>query len=62
MILNCLKCDLAVISIESIASVVPLIFSPKTLISNKMLLPPTNSRKVLELVESELEKTFSIVI
>ena len=59
MILNRLKLDPAIIFIECIASVVPSIFSPIALISNKMLLPATNSLKVLELVKSELEKSFS---
>ena len=55
MILNRAKSGRAVIFIKCIASVVPLIFPPKTLI----LLPASNSLKILELVENELEKSSS---
>ena len=61
MILNRIKLELerAVIFIKYIAKVVPLIFSPKTLILNKLVLPVSNSLKVLQLVQNELQKTFS---
>ena len=41
------------------ASVVSLIFAPKTLIWNKMVLPASNSLNLLLLVEHELKKIFS---
>ena len=59
MILNRVKLERAVVFTKYIASVIPIIFSPKILIWNKMVLPALNSFKVLGLVENELEKIFS---
>ena len=56
MILNHVR---TVVFIKYISSLAPAIFPPKTLIWNKMVLPASNSLKVLELVENELEKTSS---
>ena len=56
MILNCVKLGHTVIFIKYVASLVPLIFPPKTLISKEMVLATSNSLKVLELVENELKK------
>ena len=57
-ILNRLKRERTVIFIKYIATVIFLVFPPKTLISSKIMLPASNLLKVLELVENELEKTF----
>ena len=56
MILNCVKLGHTVIFIKYMASLVPLIFPPKTLIWEEMVLATSNSLKVLELVENELKK------
>ena len=44
---------------KQIASVIFLIFPPKTLIWNKIVLPASESSNVLELMENELKKFFS---
>ena len=62
MILNRVKLERAVIFIQYIASVVPLIFPPKTLVWNKLVLPVSNSLNPLELVENEVGKAFSAII
>ena len=54
MILRTLKLERTVTFIKCIASAVPLIFPLKTLILNK-----TKLLKVQELVQNDLEKTFS---
>ena len=58
MFLDIVKLERAVTFIKHIASVVPLIFPPKTFTWNKMVLPAPNSLKDLELVENELERFF----
>ena len=59
MILNQIKLDRADIFIKYIPSVFPLVFPPKILISNKLVLPVSNLLKALELVENKVDKTFS---
>ena len=59
MTINRVKLERAVIFIKYTASVVPLIFPPKTLILKKIVLATSNSLKVLELVGNELGKSFS---
>ena len=59
MILNRIKLERTVIFIKYIAVVVPLVFPPKILIWNTMVLPAVDFLKVLELVENGLEKTSS---
>ena len=59
MILNHVKLEHEVIFIKRIASIVPTIFQPKTLIWSKLVLPGSNWSKVLEVVENEVEKTLS---
>ena len=54
MIFNHVNLESAVI----FSSVVPLIFPPQTLIWKKMVLPGSNSLQVLELMQTELKKTF----
>ena len=56
MILNPVKLERLVVFINYITSVVPL---TKILIWNKMMLPALNLLKSPELIENELEKTFS---
>ena len=56
MILNCVKLGQTVIFIKYMASLVSLIFPPKTLIWKEMVVATSNSLKVLELVENELKK------
>lgn len=50
---------IAHIFIKDIANLVPLVFPTETLIWNKMVLSTPNSLEVLQLVENELETTFS---
>ena len=59
MIPNNIKLEHAVIFIKCIASVVPLMFPPKTLILNETKLRASNLLNDLEFVEHDLEKTFS---
>ena len=59
MILNQIKLDRADIFIKYIPSVFSLVFPPKILISNKLVLPVSNLLKALELVENKVDKTFS---
>ena len=56
MILNYVKRACAVIFIKSIATLVPVIFPPRALISNKMILLASNWLNLLELVGNELRK------
>ena len=56
MILYRVKVKRGVIFIWYIASVVPLIFPPKTLIWNKLVLLALNLLKVLKLVKNDLDK------
>ena len=58
MILDGIKLDRADIFSKYIGNVFPLVFPPKNLIWNKMVLPVSNSLKVLEFVGNELDKTF----
>ena len=53
------KLERVVIFMKNIAKVVPLIFTTKTLLWNKMVLPAAKLLKVIELVENELEKIFA---
>ena len=59
MILDHVKLDRAVVFTKYIASVVSLVFLQKTLIWNKIVLPVSNSMKVIELLENKLEITCS---
>ena len=59
MTLNCVKLGRAVAFIKYLASVVSLVFLPKTLIWNKMTFPASNSLNLEELVENELMKSIS---
>ena len=59
MILNRIKLERTVIFIKYIAIVFPLVFPPKILIWNTIMLPALNLLKILELVENALEKTSS---
>ena len=58
MILDQVKLDRADIFINYVASVFSSAFPLKNLILYKMVLPVPNSLKLLQLVESELDKTF----
>ena len=58
-ILNRIKLERTVIFIKYIAIVILLVFPPKILIWNTVVLPAPNLLKVLELVENEIEKTSS---
>ena len=57
MILNRVKLGRAVTFMKYLASVVFLIFLPKTLIWNKITLPASNSLNFAELVENEFMKS-----
>ena len=59
MTLNCVKLGRAVTFMKYPASVVSLIFLPKTLIWNKITFPASNSLYFAELVENELMKSIS---
>ena len=59
MILNRVRLQHTVIFIRYIANEVALISPLKTLTKNKMVLLALNSLTLPELVENELEKTFS---
>ena len=56
MTLNRVKLGRAVTFMKHLASVVSVIFLPKTLIWNKITFPPSNLLKFAELVENELMK------
>ena len=58
LILNRVKLEHTVIYIKYIVGIVPLIYQPKTSIWNRMVISVSNSLKVLELVENDLEKIF----
>ena len=57
MILNRRKLRRAVTFMKYLASVASLILLPKTLIWNKITLPPSNMLNFAELVENELMKS-----
>ena len=59
MTLNCSKLGHAVTFMIYLASVVTLIFLPKTLIWNKIMFPASNSLNFAKLVENELMKRMS---
>ena len=59
MILNRRKLRRAVTFMKYLASVASLILLPKTLIWNKITLPPSNMLNFAELVENELMKSIS---
>ena len=59
MTLNHVKLERAVTFIKYLASVVSLIFLPKTLIWNKITFPASNLMNLAELVENELIKSIS---
>ena len=62
MILYSEKLECAITFIKYIAGAVPLIFPPKTLIRNKIVLPASNLLKVLELLKNEQVKNLSKII
>ena len=57
MTLNRVKLGRAVTFMKYLASVVSLIFLPKTLIGNKITFPASNLLNFTELVENELMKS-----
>ena len=59
MTLNRVKLGRAVTFMKYLASVVSLIFLPKTLIWNKTTFPASNSLNLAELVVSELTRSIS---
>ena len=59
MTLNCVKPGRAVTFIKYLASVVSLMFLPKTLIWNKTTFSASNLMNFAELVENELMKRIS---
>ena len=59
MTLNRVKLRRAVTFMKNLASVVSLIFLPKTLIWNKIIFPASDSLNFAELVETELTKSIS---
>ena len=59
MTLNCVKLGRAVTFMDYLASVVSLIFLPKTLIENKSTFLVSNLLYFAELVENELLKSIS---
>ena len=59
MYLNRLKPGCVVTFIKYLASVVSLIFLPKTLIWNKITFPASNLLNFAELVENELTRSIS---
>ena len=59
MALNCVKLGRAVTFTKYLASVVSLIFLPKTLIWNKITFPESDSLNFAELVENKLMKNIS---
>ena len=59
MTLNRAKLGFAVAFTKYFASVVSLIFPPKTFIWDKIKFPRSNSLSFAELVENELMKSFS---
>ena len=59
MTLNRVKLGRAVTFMKYLASVVTLIFLPKTLIWNKIMFPASNSLSFAELVENDLMKNIS---
>ena len=59
MILNRVKLGLEVTFMKYLASVVSLIFLPKTLIWNKITFPTSNLLNLAELVVNELMKSIS---
>ena len=59
MTLNRVKLGRAVTFMKYLASVVSLIFLPKTLIWNKITIPTLNSLNFGQLVENELMKNIS---
>ena len=59
MTLNRVKLGRAVTFMKFLASVVSLIFLPKTLIWNKITFKTSNSLKFAELVKNELMKSIS---
>ena len=61
MILKLVKLEPTFIFVKYITNLAPSIFPPKTLIRNKMVLSTLNLLNLPELVENELEKTFSSI-
>ena len=59
MTFNRVKLGRAVTSMKYLASVVSLIFLPKTLIGNKITFPASNSMNFAELLENQLMKSIS---
>ena len=59
MTLNRVKLGRAATFMKHLASVVSLIFLPKSLIRNKIPFPTSNSMNFAELVENELMKSIS---
>ena len=59
MTLNCVKLGRAVTFVKYLASVVSLIFLPKTLIWNKITFRLSNSLNLAELVVNELTNSIS---
>ena len=59
MTLNRVKLGPTVTFMKNLASMVSLIFLPKTLIWNKITFPTSNPLNIVELVENELTKSIS---